>query len=244
MSRNKSQDLLRGIDYDDAGTAQRVLLLMCLDTSQSMQGEPIRLLNEALTDWASTLRRDINLAATAEIALVTFGADGVVVWRGTRALPSRSDETPFVAAGQYQPPLLNAAGVTPMVKAIEIAITLVETRKLQLRSSYMQYHRPLIWLVTDGLPTDDQGKYSQDWKRLPSVLEQAHQAKKFRFFAVGVGAMDDTGKAVLSGLAPDDNFTLGGFPFHELLPLLSASIEQAERDNDDFHPIDYYQEKA
>ncbi len=244
MARRKSQDLLRGIDYDDAGTAQRVLLLMCLDTSQSMQGEPIRLLNEALTDWASTLRRDINLAATAEIALVTFGAGGVVVWRGTRALPSRSDETPFVPAGQYRPPVLKAAGVTPMAKAIEIAMALVETRKLELRSSYLQYHRPLIWLVTDGLPTDDQGEYSQDWKRLPPVLEQAQQAKKFRFFAVGVGAMDNTGKAVLSGLSPDDNFTLGGFPFHELLPLLSASIEQTASGNEDFHPIDYFQEKA
>lgn len=244
MARREPQDLLRGIDYTDAGTAQRVLLLMCLDTSQSMRGEPIRLLNEALTDWAGTLRRDISLAATAEIAMVTFGAGGVVIWRGARALPRRSDETPFVPAAQFQPPVLQAAEVTPMVEAIEVSITLVETRKLQLRSSYLQYHRPLIWLVTDGLPTDAQGKYSQDWKRLPPVLEQAQQAKKFRFFAVGVGAMDDKGKAVLSGLSPNDNFTLGGFPFHELLPLLSASIEQTASGNEDFDPIDYFQEKA
>jgi uncharacterized protein YegL len=244
MPRRESQDLLRGIDYTDAGTAQRVLLLMCLDTSQSMQGEPIRLLNEALADWASTLRRDISLAATAEIAMVTFGAGGVVVWRGSRALPPRTDETPFVPAGQFQPPVLQAAEVTPMTKAIEVSITLVETRKLQLRSSYLQYHRPLIWLVTDGLPTDAQGQYSQDWKRLPPLLDQAQRAKKFRFFAVGVGAMDDRGKAVLSGLSPSDNFTLGGFPFHELLPLLSASIEQTASGNEDFNPIDYFQEKA
>jgi uncharacterized protein YegL len=244
MARREPQDLLGGIDYSDAGTAQRVLLLMCLDTSQSMQGEPIRLLNEALADWADTLHRDINLAATAEIALVTFGAGGVVAWRGGRALRRRSDETPFVPAGQFQPPVLQAAGVTPMVEAIEFAMTLVETRKLQLRSSYLQYHRPLVWLVTDGLPSDDKGNFSHDWKRLPPVLGRAQQAKKFRFFAVGVGAMDDTGKAVLSGLSPHDNFTLGGFPFHELLPLMSASIEQTASGNEDFHPVDYFQEKA
>jgi uncharacterized protein YegL len=244
MPRREPNDLLRGIDYTDAGTAQRVLLLMCLDTSHSMQGEPIRLLNEALADWAGTLRRDISLAATAEIAVVTFGAGGVVVWRGARALPRRADETPFVPAAQFQPPVLQAAGVTPMTEAIEVSITLVETRKLQLRGSYLQYHRPLIWLVTDGLPTDAQGQYSQDWKRLPPVLDQAQEAKKFRFFAVGVGSMDDTGKAVLSGLSPNDNFTLGGFPFHELLPMLSASIEQTASGNEDFDPIDYFQEKA
>jgi len=244
MARRETKDLLRGIDYTDAGTAQRVLLLMCLDTSQSMQGEPIRLLNEALADWAGTLRRDISLAATAEIAMVTFGAGGVVVWRGARALPRKSDETPFVPAGQFQPPVLIAAGVTPMAEAIDVSMTLVETRKLQLRSSYLQYHRPLIWLVTDGLPTDDQGNHSQDWKRLPPVLDQAQQAKKFRFFAVGVGAMDQMGKGVLSGLSPRDNFTLGGFPFHELLPLLSASIEQTASGNEDFDPINYFQERA
>jgi uncharacterized protein YegL len=244
MARRESRDLLRGIDYEDAGTAQRVLLMMCLDTSYSMQGEPIRLLNEALTGWADTLRRDINLAATAEIALVTFGAGGVVVWRGTRSLPTRSDETPFIPAGQFRPPVLQAAGVTPMAEAIEVAMTLVETRKLQLRSSYLQYYRPLIWLVTDGVPTDDGGRYSEGWRRLPPVLDQAQQAKRFRFFAVGVGAMDDTGKAVLSALSPNDNFTLGGFPFQELLPLLSASIEQTAKGNENFRPMDYFQEKA
>ena len=60
--------------FDDAeNRAQRLLIALVLDTSQSMAGKPIERLSEALGGLADDLRRDVQLRSTAELAIVTFG---------------------------------------------------------------------------------------------------------------------------------------------------------------------------
>jgi uncharacterized protein YegL len=220
-----ADDAYADIEIDD--TAQRLPLVLCLDTSHSMSGPPVDALNDALREWASILHTDISLSHSVEIALVTFGSGGVSVWRGPEQ--ARDQAQAFVSAHAFEPPTLSAGGATPMIDALELAMRLVETRKEQLRAARLQYYRPQICLLTDGLPTDDTGHRTKDWERLVPVLAERQRSRRFRLFAIGVGGLTERGELVLRSLAPRFNARLTGFPFRDVLQMMSASANAEQR---------------
>ncbi|MFD9904873.1 hypothetical protein [Streptomyces sp. NPDC059063] len=216
-------------DIDLGNNAQRLPLLLCLDISSSMAGEPIRLLNEALALWGREIQEDVGLSSSVEIALVTFGGPGIGVWQGPRLLEPHATGSPFVTAHQFQPPQLSASGVTLLTEAVETGMHLVAHRKAELRGSGLQYYRPQICLVTDGLPTDCHGMATDTWRRLVPQLTTQQAAKRFRFYAFGIGGISERGQQVLRELAPKYHATLQGFPFRDLLQTMSASASAEQQ---------------
>jgi uncharacterized protein YegL len=217
------------IDYSEAGTGQRLPLLLCLDISGSMQGQPIQMLNDALQDWAAELRSDAHYQGSVFVGIVTFGTGGVRAWRGRELLAPGSGQQPFVPASQFHPPHFTAGQVTLMTEALELAVRHVNAYKAWLKENNYQYYRPLIFLLTDGLPTEANGSESKTWDRIIPELEAGAQNKNFQLFAVGVGHLSQRGVTVLSRLAPDGYHILSGFPFRSLLVQLSKSIEEVMR---------------
>lgn len=220
-------------DIEIENNAQRMPLLLCLDTSHSMIGAPIHSLNEALRDWTRELHDDVSLSYSVEVAVVTFGAFGVTAWRGPQQLPPMAPMSPFVPAYQFHPPQLVAGGVTPIAEAMELSIQIIAARKTELRQLGLQYYRPQICLVTDGLPTDASGHLTEAWRRIVPVLAEEQQAKRFRMYAIGVGDISDHGQSVLEAFAPTFNARLHGFPFRELLQMMSASANAEQRGSGD-----------
>jgi uncharacterized protein YegL len=216
-------------DIEIENNAQRLPLVLCLDTSHSMSGRPIQSLNDALRDWTRELHDDVSLSYSVEVAVVTFGAAGVSAWQGPNLLPQQSPVSPFVPAHQFRPPQLAAAGVTLMAEALELSMRIVAARKAELRQLGLQYYRPQICLVTDGLPTDATGHLTEDWRRIVPVLAEEHRSKRFRLYAIGVGGISDRGQEVLQAFAPTFNARLQGFPFRELLQMMSASANAEQR---------------
>jgi uncharacterized protein YegL len=212
--------------FDD-NRAQRLLIALVLDTSKSMSGTPISLLNDALTTMADDLRRDAQLSAIAEVAIVTFGDRGVTAWRGEEPAPSPA--AAFVPAAQLRIGSLQASGVTPMVEAVELAMRCVAEKKAELKGRHLQYYRPLIWLISDGVPTDSSGKPTEDWRPLPDRIREAEAAKRFAFFSISAGDITPQGAAVLEAFAPEAHLRLSGFEFSAVLPLVSASAESTAR---------------
>jgi uncharacterized protein YegL len=214
--------------FDDGDNrAQRLLLTLVLDTSSSMAGKPIKLLNDALAGMAEDLRHDVNLSAIAEIAIITFGNEGVTAWQGERAVSNGT--SPFVPAARFAAPTLRAGGVTPMVAAVERAMRCVADEKAALKRRHLQYFQPLVWLISDGCPTGPTGEPTDDWRHLPALIRKAEDERCFVFFTVGAGDIDASGDAVLKELAPDAHLRLEGFEFSRVLKLVSASAESAAR---------------
>ncbi|MER8006609.1 VWA domain-containing protein [Streptomyces sp. SLBN-31] len=205
------------------GNAQRQPLVLCLDTSSSMADEPITMLNRALQDWVRELRADINLTNSVEVALVTFGGRRVCTWKGTTMLADTADPDAFVAAHAFGAPHLQASGVTLMTDALRTAVHLVAARKAALRAAGHLYYRPQICLITDGQPTDTEGRLSDDWRQIVPMLTDQQEKKKFRLFAIGVGGISPHGEQVLRAIAPRYYARLQGFPFRQVLQMLSAS---------------------
>ncbi|WP_444875626.1 vWA domain-containing protein, partial [Streptomyces scabiei] len=115
-------------DIEFENNAQRMPLVLCLDTSSSMAGQPIQTLNNALAEWTRELHDDVSLSYSVEVAVVTFGGQGVGAWRGPQLLDPRTRTSPFIPAHAFQAPQLTAAGVTLMTEALELAMHIVAAR--------------------------------------------------------------------------------------------------------------------
>jgi uncharacterized protein YegL len=187
------------------GAQKRTTLVFLLDTSSSMNGDekappprPIDELNDAVKAWADHLNSSHDLRYRAELAVITFGEGGVRVHKG-------SDGSPFVPAAIFAPPTLIAGGVTPMFEAIRTAIDLSERRKGELDDLGIQRFRPLIFMLTDGAPTDDSGHLlpRTEWETMAAQIGALEAKRKLAFFAVGVSGAE---RECLATLAPSSNW--------------------------------------
>lgn len=214
--------------FDEAeNRAQRLPITLVLDTSSSMSGAPIAKLNTALAGLVDDLRRDVQLSAIAELAIITFGHGGVTAWRGDERAPNGM--SPFVPASRFTVPKLSAGGVTPLTAAVDLTMRCVADEKAKLKRRCLQYYRPHIWLFSDGQPTDENGIVADDWRRLPATIHKGEEDGRFVFFSVSVGDIGPAGDAVLKELTPDGHVRLEGFDFASVLRLVSASAESAAR---------------
>ena len=179
-------------------------VVVLLDNSGSMDGEPIAQLNAGLTTFWQALQDDPLAARRCEVAIITFG--GSV--RVTQDFVSASN-VPQLAA-------LAASGQTPMGAAIVRAVEMVSQRKEQYRASGVAQYRPWIFMLTDGQPTDD----------VSAVIPRVHQgdaAKSFLFFAVGCYGAD---MQMLKAIAPPSTppAYLQGADFQAMFKWLSDSL--------------------
>lgn len=183
---------------------KRCPVILVLDTSGSMQGEPIKALNEGIATFRQDVLRDTQAVLSVETAIVTFGQGGVQKVRD------------FVGIDQFIPPTLEADGLTPMGEAIELALDLLEDRKALYKDNDVKYYRPWVFLITDGAPTDD-------WQSAAQRLRQGEANNRLLFFAVGVqGAKME----ILQQLSSNPPVSLNGLDFRDLFKWLSDSTKR------------------
>ena len=226
-ARARSQ-LDSGLDATKVAVGDRgsvLPLVLALDTSLSMEGEAIAVVNDTLAKTAEELHRNPSFKYTVRVATITFGCDGVLLWKSNRIVGP--DEDPFVDAADWHPPVLRAAGVTPLAEAVTLAVKCVEEEKQRLRAARRLYNRPVIWLWSDGVPTDASGNYDERWMDLLPRLSRSE--RKFRLYALYPPTIEPQGRAALEQLT-SYAWRLDQFAFSDVLPLLSASMSSASAD--------------
>lgn len=183
----------------------RCPVVFLLDTSASMQGEPIRELNEGIVVFNESVRRDSLSSLRVEVAIITFGETVQLV-------------QDFVTISQFYPPKLETKGRTPMGEAVVYALDILEDRKITYRRNNIQYYQPWVFLITDGAPTDTLHQAAQR-------VNQAENGKKLSFFAVGVkGANFDALRQITPLTRPP--LMLKGLKFKDLFVWLSQSMSK------------------
>jgi uncharacterized protein YegL len=182
----------------------RCPVILLLDTSGSMSGQPIQELNRGLAAFKEDVIKDAQASLSVEVAIVTFE-------------PVRLTQD-FVTIDHFTPPKLEADGVTPMGAAIEYALDLLEKRKQSYKDNGVHYYRPWVFLITDGAPTDDWGGAAQR-------VRQEDAQRRMLFFTVGVQGAD---MHKLRQIAPPERppVTLNGLDFRSLFVWLSTSMKR------------------
>jgi uncharacterized protein YegL len=180
--------------------------VLVLDTSGSMYGEAIDSLNQGLLEFKSQLQGHAAASKRVEVAIVTFDSSVQVV-------------QDFVTVDNFEPPVLEAEGLTCMGSAIHQALDMVEERKSMYRQYGTKYYRPWVFLITDGEP---QGEADGVIEHAARRLREDSDQNRVAFYAVGVkGANMDVLKE-LSPSAPP--LPLAGLQFRELFQWLSNSM--------------------
>ena len=180
----------------------RCPVILLLDTSGSMSGQPIQELNRGLAAFKEDVIKDAQASLSVEVAIVTFG-------------PVRLTQD-FVTIDHFTPPKLEADGVTPMGAAIEYALDLLEKRKQSYKDNGVHYYRPWVFLITDGAPTDD-------WQGAAQRVREEEEKRRILFFTVGVEGAD---MITLKQIAPRPPVALNGLDFRSLFVWLSASMKR------------------
>jgi uncharacterized protein YegL len=135
------------------------------------------------------------------VAIVTFGPVTI--------------ESQFHTAGTFTPPLLQASGDTPMGAAIEQGIQLAEQRKREYAANGIPYNQPLVFMMTDGAPTDG-------WSNAAALVREKEASGKLAFFAIGVsGANMD----ILKQISVREPLKMSGLNFRKLFLWISATLK-------------------
>lgn len=192
--------------------SSRVPVCLVLDTSGSMENEPIDELNEGVRLFYEAVRSDETALYSAEISIVTFGGSAM----------RHADFSTL----EHQPeaPHFYANGGTPMGEAMNMALDLLEKRKNDYKASGVDYYQPWIVLMTDGKPNGDSSELSRSIQRTCEMIND----RKLTIFPIGIGENADMG--TLARFSPKRKpLKLQGLNFREFFAWLSKSVSKVSQ---------------
>jgi uncharacterized protein YegL len=161
---------LDAVELFEGNPERRCPVVLVLDTSASMTGDPIAQVNQGLAQFARQIKEDALAALRVDLAIVTFGGYVRVVDPfGGPPLAHPDPAAAFATVDRFVPPTLAADGNTPLGEAVSVALGLLRGRKDLYRAGAIGYYRPWLMLVSDGQPTDG------DWEAAAAaaVAEEA-----------------------------------------------------------------------
>jgi len=189
---------------------RRLPVYFLIDTSGSMYGEPIQALNNALSGMVNTLRADAQALDSLWISMITFD-------REVKEIVSLTE----LAAFQLPEITCPQSGPTHTGQALEVLCDKVQKDVIKGNSTQKGDWKPLLFLFTDGKPSD-----------LQLYREMVPKIKSLDFGAiVGCAAGHSANDALLKELTPDvvhldtaDSATLKQF-----FKWVSETIEQGNK---------------
>jgi uncharacterized protein YegL len=216
MSEESRHDALARVSFAD-NPEPRCAVVLLLDTSGSMDGRPIQELNAGLQGFAAALREDTLASLRVEVALVTFGGKVRCLDVGPRNGQEIAFDASqaFITADAFRPPLLHAAGETPMGEAVRQGLSLLRARKDIYKQNGIDYFRPWLFVLSDGQPTD------RGWEAAAQAAVDEEARRGVSVYAVGVEGADLKRLARFSSRQP---VKLKGLAFRELFQWLSRSL--------------------
>lgn len=121
---------------------RRLPVYLLLDVSGSMHGEPIEAVRNGMQTIQAALRRNPNAMETAYISVITFSSEVKQV-------------VPLTEIAQFNPPSISAGGGTAFGEALKVVTDCAEREVVKSTPEQKGDWKPLVFVMTDGVPTDD-----------------------------------------------------------------------------------------
>lgn len=154
---------------------RRLPVYLLLDCSGSMFGEPIEAVKNGVQVLVSTLRQDPYALETAYLSIITFDS-------------SAQQVTPLTELSAFQQPSIQASGCTALGEALALLAQKADQEVTKTTHEQKGDWKPLVFIMTDGEPTDDLNKGLAEFKKRKWGMVVA--------CAAGAGANTDTLKKI------------------------------------------------
>ena len=159
---------------ENPGGAHMACVLL-VDTSYSMDGEPINNLNQAIRDFRQHLASDEMVQKCLDICIISFDSEARIV-------------VPFTPISRLEPVTLSVDGTTAMSKGIHLAIDTLKERNRFYNELGTPVYIPWIFMITDGMP--DSNDDIESARQRIELEETKGSQGKLRFLSLGVPGFD------------------------------------------------------
>lgn len=131
---------------------RKLPVYLLLDTSGSMTGEPIEAVKNGVQVLVSSLRQDPYALETAYLSIITFDS-------------SAKQLVPLTELSMFQIPDINAMGTTSLGGALSLLANKVDSEVTKTTPEQKGDWKPLVFIMTDGEPTDDWQRGLADFQK-------------------------------------------------------------------------------
>lgn len=131
---------------------RRLPVYLLLDCSGSMSGEPIESVRQGIKALLSDLRSDPLSIETAYLSVITFNS-------------SAEQMCPLTELMAFKEPHLSASGTTALGEALTVLEEAIDREVKKSTPTQKGDWKPLIFLMTDGMPTDSWEKPAERIKQ-------------------------------------------------------------------------------
>ncbi len=145
---------------------RRLPIFMLLDLSESMVGDNLRQLQQGISRLVGTLRTDPHALETVHLSVIGFAGQA-------RTL------APLTELGMFYPPRLPVGAGTSLGAAMQHLMDEIGRNVVPSSPERKGDWRPVVYLMTDGKPTDDIEPAVARWQR--------EFASRVTLVAIGIG---------------------------------------------------------
>lgn len=187
---------------------RRLPIFFVLDVSESMAGDNIRQLNQGLESLVKSLRTDPHALESVFLSVIVFAGK-------SRTL------TPLVELSSFYPPRLPLGSGTSLGLALEHLMGEIERSVIKTTADQKGDWKPVVYLMTDGKPTDQADAAIKKWKEKYS--------NRASLVAIGIGKF---ASLEVLGKLTDNAFTLSAtteVEFKRFIDWVSMSMSAQSR---------------
>jgi uncharacterized protein YegL len=141
--------------------SRRLPIYFLIDVSESMIGEPLQLVEEGMAAIIKELKTDPHAIETAWISVIVFAGKAKTL-------------VPLQEIIHFYPPKFPVGGGTSLSRGL--GHLMFEMRQNIVKTTYEQKGdwKPIVFLFTDGVPTDDTraaiAEWKQNWQRTTNLV--------------------------------------------------------------------------
>lgn len=159
--------------FDLNNPAPRCPVILLLDTSYSMDGQPIRELNAGLRQFIDETSHDEAASMSVELEVITFDNKASIAMPFTTICDVEKNPAPLIAGG-----------ITAMGAALNLAEKELSQRRIMYKNAGISSYRPWVILMTDGGPNDE-------WEKPAEKMRRLAEAGKITYIGIEIGDSAD-----------------------------------------------------
>lgn len=150
---------------------RRLPIYFLIDVSESMVGDQIQLVEEGMATIIKAIKQDPHAIETVWVSIIVFAGQAKTL-------------VPLQEIVSFYPPKFPIGGGTSLSKGL--GHLMFELRKNTVKTTFEQKGdwKPIVFLFTDGVPTDDSKTVVAEWKQ--------NWAKTANLVAISFGEETDT----------------------------------------------------